>query len=134
MKKLGFTIFATAVLALPLCAQLTTSLRADIPFEFVVGNTTVPSGQYVVSARTGSPVVQLEGSKTYHLLSSTDESYTIWQEPKLIFHRYGNQYFLSRISTTSTGRDLPPSRVERELKKALAAARQMPTEIVLAMR
>lgn len=133
MKRLGFAVFAIAVLALPLCAQVT-SVRADIPFEFVAGSTTVEPGQYVINARTGSPVVWLEGSKCYSILSNPADTNASSEKAKLVFHRYGDQYFLARISTTSAARDLPISRVERELKKTVAAAGQRPTEVLVAMR
>src|SRR5271157_5374047 len=75
MKRIGLTIFAAAVLALPLCAQtVTTALRAEIPFEFAVGNTTVPAGEYVVAFRSGSPIIQLKGSKSYLLATNPDQS------------------------------------------------------------
>jgi hypothetical protein len=37
----------------------------------------------------------------------------------LVFHRYGDEYFLSEIwpAGSSTGRGLPKSRAERELKR-----------------
>jgi hypothetical protein len=134
MKKLGLTIFAAAVLALPLSAQVTRTFQADIPFEFLAGNTTVAPGQYVIASQTGSPTVHLRGSKSYYLLSNPSQYDATSQEAKLVFHRYGDQYFLSRISTASEGRDIPPSRVERELTKTAAAAGQKPAEIVVAMR
>lgn len=134
MKKLGFTIFAAAVLGLPLCAQEAT-FRADIPFKFSVSNTTAPAGKYVITAQqAGSPVVLLAGSHSYYLDFYPTKSYTSPEEPKLVFHRYGDQYFLSQISTGSASRDLPMSRVERELTKTAAATGQTRTEIVLAMR
>jgi hypothetical protein len=131
VKTLGIAIFAAAVLALPLCAQVTT-VRADVPFEFVVGNTTVAPGQYVITSRTGSPEVRLAGSRSYSLLSNPADFYAGSQEPKLVFHRYGGQYFLSRISTTSASRDFPMSHTERELKKTASA--ELQTEILVAMR
>jgi len=79
-------------------------------------------------------VVQLAGSRSYFAQTTANSFYTSQQEPKLVFHRYGNQYFLSQIWTTSAIRNIPMSRMERELKKTAAAARQMQTEIVLAMR
>jgi hypothetical protein len=131
MKKLGFTIFAAAVLVLPLCAQVAT-IRADIPFEFVVRNMTAAPGKYVITFRDGS-VVQLVGSQCYYLLEGNpDGPSTVSQEPKLVFHRYGDRYFLSQIRTASTSHNFPMSRVERELKRA--AAGHIQTEMVLAMR
>ena len=132
MKKLGFTILAAAVLALPLCAQVST-LKVDIPFEFVARNATVAPGQYVVKFLAGS-VVQLAGNEGYFLIANPDDPSGRSNEPKLVFNRYGDQYFLSRIVTSSTSRDFGPSRAERELAKTAAAAGQARKEIVVAMR
>lgn len=132
MKKLGFTILAAAVLALPLCAQVAT-VRADIPFEFAVGHATVAPGQYVIRFLNG-PVVQLVGHDSYYVQANPDELYASPQKPKLVFLRYGNQYFLSQIVTASTSRDFPVSRVEREMQKTAAAAGQIQTQIIVAAR
>ena len=135
MKKLGLTIFAAAVLTLPLGAQVTKSIRVDIPFDFSVGNTTEPAGTYIFSNQTAESAVlmQLVGTGGRFLVTSPDTPYTSQDGPKLVFHRYGNQYFLSRVVTTWTGRDIPMSARERETRKTtVAAARQMQTEIVLA--
>jgi hypothetical protein len=136
VKKLGLTIFAAAALTLPLGAQVTQAIRADIPFEFVVGNTTEPAGAYLFSnqAAEGTVLMQpLGGTGGHILVTSPYSSSTSPQGPKLVFHRYGNQYFLSRVVTTWTGRDIPMSARERETRKTtVAAARQMQTEIVLA--
>ncbi len=52
---------------------------------------------------------------------------------KLVFHRYGNRYFLSEIweSATGSGRQLSPSAAEREM---LARAGSYETETVLARK
>lgn len=135
MKKLGLTILAAALMALPLCAQVAT-VRADIPFEFVVGDATVAPGQYVIRFLS-EPVVQILGHDSYLLPSSPDDAYAVSSEPKLIFHHYGGQYFLSRIATASVSRDFPMTRAERELKKTASAAgqtQQAQTVVVVAKR
>ena len=79
-------------------------------------------------------MVQIEGSKGYLVLSNPADSDASSEEPRMVFHRYGDQYFLARISTQSAGHDFPMSRKEREVKETSAAARQVRTEFVLAMR
>ena len=134
MKELGFRIVSAAVLLLPLCGQVATyRAGADIPFEFVVRNTTVPSGTYVIKFEAQS--VEFVGRHSYRFVVNPVGPYTGSHEPKLVFHRYGNRYFLAQVRTNSTSRDVPMSRVEHELKiKPVASARQIQTEIVLAMR
>jgi hypothetical protein len=134
MKKLGFTIFAAAVLGLPLCAQQAT-FRADVPFEFGVRDTTAAPGTYVVKLLDGPEVQLLVGDKCYMFHANSDAPDSSSQVPKLVFNRYGNQYFLAQIWTGATRRDVLMSRTERELKKnPSASARRVQTEVLLAMR
>lgn len=54
------------------------------------------------------------------------------QKPKLVFHRYGNQHFLSQIGSASTSGELPVAHAERGLQnQAMAAARKNQTETAL---
>jgi hypothetical protein len=135
MKRLVFAIFAAAVVALPVCAQ-SVSTVADVPFGFVAGNAIMPAGQYRIDdATAGSLTVSLAGpdrcaqllvSNRYNARSSADK-------PELIFHRYGDQYFLSAIRTPFRSREFPMSRMEVELQKT-ASAKRASDLIVLAMR
>ena len=137
MKKLWLTVLAAAALTLPLAAQVAETIRMDIPFEFVVGKTTAPAGTYVFSFPDvqGMVHMQLVGTAGSYFVANPSRAYWNPQKPKLVFHRYGNQYFLSQIGNTSTSRDVPSSSMEREVKKkTVAAARQMQTEIVPATR
>lgn len=135
MKKLSLTILAAAVLTLPLCAQVTTTLRADIPFEFAAGNATLPAGNYVITFQTGPTVEFLVGGRRYDVLAMSSGPDRSSAQAKLAFQHYGSQYFLSHIATLSRSRDISMSKREQELKKtAVAAGRPIETEIVLATR
>ncbi len=39
-------------------------------------------------------------------------------KPRLVFRRYGNQYFLAKVVTSSSGIELPKFKAEREAAKA----------------
>jgi hypothetical protein len=56
-------------------------------------------------------------------------------ESLLIFHRYGDQYFLSSIvdGSLNTGVEIPTSRIEKELSKT-ASLQKFETIAVLARR
>jgi hypothetical protein len=136
MNRLGLTLFAAAVLVTPLCAQGTTA-QADVPFDFVVGTTTIPAGKYFVTFQYEPARVQF-ASGSYRQIFLVDPASSRHNQPRrpaLIFHRYGNQIFLSRLDDAWTSRGLPMSQVERELEKRATAAAPRPRgEIVLAMR
>ena len=100
------------------------NITANIPFEFSVGDKTLPAGQYAV-ARINSDGTQLRVSNrevnASRLTLSVQNS-----EPKeqsvLIFNRYGDRYFLSEVWLTGerVGRQMLRSRSEKEIGLELA--------------
>jgi hypothetical protein len=73
-------------------------LKANIPFNFAVGDTWMPAGEYKISAVL-YPIVQLQkvdGGATASVIAhaSRHESRSGSQ---LVFNQYGGRYFLQRI-------------------------------------
>ncbi len=93
-------------------------VKADIPFKFVLCNTTFQPGQYEVSV-TWQGTIWLQGSGTIvkavnsHVATSTVAT----NQSKLVFRRIGNFYFLKQIwkQGDSVGREIPPMQLEREI-------------------
>jgi hypothetical protein len=75
-------------------------VKANVPFSFTVGNSTVPAGTYTISSRMTSPhLLSINNwDKGVHVLTigQPDQDNPKLAD-KLVFHRYGNQYFLSEI-------------------------------------
>jgi hypothetical protein len=74
------------------------ALKATIPFDFAVGDNWMPAGEYTISAPYRH-VVQLRSAdltKTATIVSlqSHDESRS---GSKLVFDKYGDQYFLRSV-------------------------------------
>src|SRR3954453_1731428 len=103
-------VFTTAtlfsLLLLPLAhAQVTTRLQGNIPFHFQVGETALPAGEYVVSRSPGSQAtLRLRGSdrKTGAILIAASATLAnnankSAQNAKIVFHRYGDTYFLRQV-------------------------------------
>jgi hypothetical protein len=99
---------------------------ANIPFEFQVGNKTMPAGEYKVqraqSSNDGLELLQrTDSSASIFALTERIDGTGMNTDPKLVFHCYGNECFLSEIWLGSTsGRQLSPSRREREASRAAA--------------
>ena len=108
---------------------LTYGLRANIPFAFSVGNTQLPAGKYSVSRalpNSGDGLIAINslGGKASAL--RTTIPVTTGQprdKATLVFHRYGDQYFLYQIWPVAgtTGRQFLTSSSEREIKRRLEA-------------
>jgi hypothetical protein len=128
----GFTMLmlivalALATAAVSANAQSRNEVRASIPFEFVVGDKTLPAGEYDVrTINQGRDALMIQGSengKTAIRLSNETERAKKSTHAKLVFHCYGQRYFLAQVWTgESTGRELAKSRQERAVERELAS-------------
>ena len=140
MKRLiGFLPVATlaVVLAAPLGAQ-TFRVAGSVPFEFMVGGQSMPSGDYTVARVGGTDQIKVSDGNASALSWASNASPSPQErtgQALLIFHRYGDQYFLSRIvdGSRDAGMELPISRTEKELSKT-ASLEKFETVAVLARR
>jgi hypothetical protein len=100
---------------------------ADIPFEFAVGGNTLKAGEYSVrSFTTNGDVVMISNQDSNDRvvqLTQPIQARIVPQRTKLVFHRYGQHYFLSEVWTSGeqTGRQLLKSKAERAIENQLAA-------------
>lgn len=100
---------------------------ATIPFEFVAGDKELSAGSYDVSRMTlGGETVCIRGTENAQSairLSSPIIQLEPADKGKLVFHRYGNTYFLAEVwsAGSATGRRLVKSSAEKAMAKELAA-------------
>jgi hypothetical protein len=88
----------------------------DVPFAFNVGAQTLPAGHYIVAPLDGA--IRIFNFQTNGVYVPTHSATrTASDGSKLVFHRYGDSYFLSAVWVTgnTTGRQLFRSHAEREL-------------------
>ncbi len=93
-------------------------VRAKVPFDYKVGNATMKAGACSIRG-AGTPnvlAIRSNGSEAALLLSRAVNGRAA-TETKLVFSKYGEQYFLSQIwvEGEATGVQLPKTRAEREL-------------------
>lgn len=114
--------FATAVVS---NAQSTSRLVSAIPFEFVAGNQSMPAGEYVFSkdATPGLTVRNSEAEIAAILMTQAIETEKNETSARLVFHRYGERYFLAEVwdGNRETGVQLVKSRQERAIESELAS-------------
>jgi len=113
-------------------AQLSNPIRAKIPFDFSVGNKKLPAGEYTFSRLSGfsdaNTMSVSSADVNAHLYPSTLEARVLTpkNESTLVFHKYGDQYFLEQIWSggEQTGSQVPESRSERTIERRLAQTQQ----------
>jgi len=133
MKKQVFMVLTTLSLFVTLAAvsayaQFDIRLNVNIPFEFSVRNKVLPAGEYTVRrlAQDGQYVLMIRSvdcSVHEMFLTLPTRARTIPNQSALVFHQYGDQYFLSQVWTSGndTGRELSKPRAENELIRATSA-------------
>jgi hypothetical protein len=101
-------------------AQGSQILTVQVPFGFHVGNSMLPSGQYTVYTDAGPGLVRLRSSdakSSAMILSMATQTSAIPSTGKLVFNKYGDEYFLSQVwkAGNNTGHELRKSRREAEV-------------------
>jgi hypothetical protein len=122
MKNLRSVFFVLAVLMLATAARAQQqTVKADVPFDFVVGDRAYPAGEYTVkSALENTGILRLDNiqeSIAAFVPSDKCENRAPSKNTKLVFRRMAGRYFLYQVWTEGslTGREFPKSRIETEL-------------------
>jgi hypothetical protein len=96
-------------------------VRATVPFDFTVGSKLLPSGTYTIEKESmhANVVVIRSHDKPIAIVSLVHQDGN--KSPnrgKLLFHKYGGQYFLSEILCDQAGMnlELSPSKTEKRVQ------------------
>lgn len=131
MKKQAFRIITLLSLFCTLAVTTAYAQSADrismkIPFNFIVGEKTLPAGEYIVRSSFSSRVtlIRTENGRRVHttILTMPVPPENTPFTAKLVFYRYGSQYFLHQVWTPASerGGQLSQSQAERAIAKELA--------------
>src|SRR5579864_1737817 len=84
-------------MAVPAKAQFgrTMTLRGEVPFAFVSGNRTIQAGKYSIEIREAQvQFIDARGHVVCGVFSNERQENGRDEQPRLVFHRYGDTYFL----------------------------------------
>jgi hypothetical protein len=111
-----------AVTDLSLHAQ-TSALKVSIPFAFQAGQKTLPAGTYLV-LKQGEAIWFSDGKgNAAAVLANAIPNKAVGLDNVVVFHRYGDQHFLSEVrwSESSTARGVPETKAEHRLASATSS-------------
>jgi hypothetical protein len=101
-------------------------LRAEVPFDFVVGDKTLPAGTYAVREITlssdGALLISSRDSNHRTIRLSHSVKASGIKGARITFRRYGDTYFLAQVWTSGSmeGREIVKSKAERAAERELA--------------
>jgi hypothetical protein len=136
-------VFAITVCLLASCALACTAsaqdhiARATVPFNFNVGDKWVPAGTYFITEDLTNPfeiLIRSEDGKTASVSLVRNDD----RRPgpgKLVFMKYGDQYFLHEILCSACGMNVafPDSKHEKTTRTRFEAGLLTPTDVYLAL-
>jgi hypothetical protein len=108
-----------AMAATPSHAQVL--IKANVPFEFCAGQAVHPAGEYAITRGPSfSALVLSAGRRGIEIMLPKTTEWRNSEATKLVFHRYGDEYFLAEIWSELDGsmRQLNVTPRERQLAKA----------------
>ena len=94
-------------------------VKANVPFDFTVANKLLPAGTYtMIRESTGLIEIRNHDKPVAVLTVVTHDENTSSDGGKLIFHKYGNQYFLSEILSdwATMNVSIPRSKAEKNVR------------------
>lgn len=124
MKRQIITLAVLAALLItPLASAVAginaPDLKAEIPFDFVVGTKMLPAGDYKISMTYTPGLVKIQstdGKSSTMVLTRLNRNNKVNVGSRLLFRRYGRNYFLGSIYTDGreTDHQVPASKAERK--------------------
>lgn len=123
-------------------AQTAHGVRADVPFDFIVGDKTIPAGHITARGVTADMAAgplsignRDQGELALRVgrrVPGTNDS----DQCKLVFHKYGNHYYLAQIWIPGRQAwEVMKSKEERSLERELRSVKNFkPAPVILAAR
>ena len=143
MKKqplMAFTMLSlvVALAVTSISAQSNHYFQVTIPFEFAINSKTLPPGEYIVKRVSSDKpgwlsISSINGRTGLSVLTHGVRARTLLAESKLVFRRYGDQYFLSQVweAGDSDGHELRKSRSESGLERDRAKNTARPETVAV---
>jgi hypothetical protein len=112
-----------------------TTVQVQVPFAFENGSQHLPAGKYTIELQS-QHLMLLRGTAANSAGFATtipDERLSPAQKGKVIFHKYGDRYFISEVwvAGEATGRHCITSRTEKQFQIAQNASAPTHVEVAL---
>lgn len=118
-RSIALALFAATLISIGGATAHAQVAEFKVPFDFIVGNQKLPMGTYRVSRAGGDELLirSRDGAPSVLVITS-GPSYDQSAAGRLVFNRYGNQYFLHEVlcNYAAMHAEIGASRLEKEVR------------------
>jgi hypothetical protein len=124
--KVSGVVLATALMdfATAATARANDRITAKVPFAFIVGDSRLPAGEYIVETVSDDlsiwAIISVDGRRSALISTMPTSSSLTTVTPELVFDKFGDQYFLARVVADNDDEReilLTPAKMEHEVIK-----------------
>lgn len=108
-------------------------VQATVPFHFIVGGKQLPAGTYRLQKASDHILLIRNREKSAAVMAMVvAPSNTPQADNKLVFHKYGDRYFLTQVRCTDVNLNgaIPESKLERQAEEQMASVQPESTVLV----
>ena len=139
MKRITALAFlAAAFISMSSAFAHAQAVEFKVPFDFSVNDKVLPAGIYWVEYTSENDAILVRSQDgRFNAISTTNAAYgKSTDSGKLVFRRYGNQYFLHQVicCNTDVNGELPTSTLEKRVRLQQAQLPQSQTVAALDIR
>ena len=124
-------VFALTMIPSKAQAQILNDFEVKVPFQFHVGNTKLPAGQYLIHVLDDSDlsvmeIMSADGTISALFQVQETEAKSTPAKNELVFNKYGNRYFLSKLfeEGSASGSQVIESRYEKTVNHQTVEAQE----------
>ena len=126
MKRITAIGLFIASLATSIGAVAQQGKKANIPFDFTVGDTKLLAGEYTITSIEQEVRLQSANNASMATVVSLHSNVQPGSQSELVFLKYGNRYFLHRVlsaSNNSMDLDIATGKADKEARSEEARLR-----------
>lgn len=130
----AIAFFALATLAAGTAMAQNHAVKANVPFDFTVGNAHVPAGTYMITSTDSQTLVEIRNASGKPAIFGSGYADGKHSETsKLVFDKVGDRYFLREIlcANVDMSLELPVSKSEKNVQRQQASLQSENKEQVL---
>ena len=131
VSLLALSVLVSMATVAPAYAKSVDGIKTQVPFDFYIGDRLAPAGEYAVTSLTGDEsALRICNGRQGNTVLTNSASERGEGRSRLVFHKYGDQYFLTAVwGADNMGRRLPETKRERSLRKEIKTARGHSSEM-----